>query len=304
MQKVAFIIPPTVELLDLAGPVQVFTEAKFYGMEIEIEFYQYSEEPISTAGLGFGKIANFRTAKLKEGDFIFVPGMDNEYVNSISFGAEREFFNWLKEYSDKKVTVCSICNGAFALGHAGLLKDTECTTHWRRVKALQSQFPQAKVVADILFVKSNNVYTSAGISAGIDLALSILEDLKGPLFTHKVARGLVVYHRRSGTHKQQSIYLDYRNHINPQVHEVQDHLIDNLSKENDIGSLASLVGMSSRNLSRVFKEKTGSTILEYLTLLRKEYANTMLNNPEYTIEYIASKCGFKTARQLQRILKK
>ena len=304
MQKVAFIIPPTVELLDLAGPVQVFTEAKFYGMEIEIEFYQYREEPVSTAGLGFGKLKHFKEAKLKEGDFVFVPGMDNEYVKSIAFGAERDFFKWLKECSDKKVTVCSICNGAFALGHAGLLKDTECTTHWRRVKALQTQFPQAKVLADILFVKSNNVYTSAGISAGIDLALAIIEDLKGPLFTHKVARGLVVYHRRSGTHKQQSIYLDYRNHINPQVHEVQDYLIDNLSKENDIGSLASLVGMSSRNLSRVFKEKTGSTILEYLTLLRKEYANTMLNNPEYTIEYIASKCGFKTARQLQRILKK
>ena len=304
MQKVAFIIPPTVELLDLAGPVQVFTEAKFYGMEIEIKFYTFSEQPISTAGLGFGKVANFKIAKLKEGDFIFVPGMDMEYVNSIPFKAEREFFTWLKECSDKKITVCSICNGAFALGHAGLLKDTECTTHWRRVKELQTQFPTAKVVADILFVKSNNVYTSAGISAGLDLALAILEDLKGPLFTHKVARGLVVYHRRSGKHNQQSIYLDYRNHINPQVHEVQDYLIDNLSKENDIETLASLVGMSSRNLSRVFKEKIGSTVLEYLTLLRKEYANTMLNNPEYTIEYIASRCGFKTARQLQRILKK
>jgi transcriptional regulator GlxA family with amidase domain len=304
MQKVAFIIPPTVELLDLAGPVQVFTEAKIYGMEIGIEFYQYSEEPVSTAGIGFGKLENYRTAKLKEGDFVFVPGMDNEYVNSIPFKAEREFFKWLKECSEKRITVCSICSGAFALGHAGLLKDTECTTHWRRVKALQLQFPQAKVVADILFIKSNNVYTSAGISAGIDLALAIIEDLKGPLFTHKVARGLVVYHRRSGKHNQQSIYLDYRNHINPQVHEVQDYLIENLSKENDIESLASLVGMSPRNLSRVFKEKTGSTVLEYLTLLRKEYANTMLNNPEYTIEYIAAQCGFKTARQLQRILKK
>ena len=303
MQKVAFVIPPTVELLDLAGPVQVFTEAKFYGFEIEIEFYQYQDEPVSTAGLGFGNIRNYKDAKLKEGDFIFVPGMDNDYVNSIPFKAEKQFFKWLKDCSDKRVIVCSICTGAFALGHAGLLKDTECTTHWRRVKELQLQFPQAKVVADILFVKSNNVCTSAGISAGIDLALAILEDLKGPLFTHKVARGLVVYHRRSGTHKQQSIYLDYRNHINPQVHEVQDYLIDNLSKENDIESLASLVGMSPRNLSRVFKEKTGSTVLEYLTTLRKEFASTMLNNPEYTIEYIASKCGFKTARQLQRILK-
>jgi transcriptional regulator GlxA family with amidase domain len=249
-------------------------------------------------------VEDFTNAELKEGDFIFVPGMDSEYVKSISFGAEKKFFKWLKECSDKMITVCSICNGAFALGHAGLLKDTECTTHWRRVKELQTQFPDARVVADILYVKSNNVYTSAGISAGIDLALAILENLKGPLFTHKVARGLVVYHRRSGKHSQQSIYLDYRNHINPQIHEVQDYLIDNLSKENDIETLASLAGMSARNLSRVFKEKTGSTILEYLTLLRIEYAKTMLNNPEYTIEYIASRCGFKTARQLQRILKK
>ncbi|MCW3106039.1 MAG: AraC family transcriptional regulator [Segetibacter sp.] len=303
MKKFAFIIPPTVELLDFAGPVQVFTEAKFYGFDADIEFYTYNDLPISTSGLPFHKVNNFKEASLKEGDYVFVPGMDHNYVNSIPFRAERQFFNWLKECSEKKVIVCSVCTGAFALGHAGLLKGTECTTHWRRVKELQLQFPLAKVVSDILYIKSNNVYTSAGISAGIDLALAILEDLKGPLFTHKVARGLVVYHRRSGRHNQQSIYLDYRNHINPQVHEVQDYLIDNLSKENNIDDLASIVGMSSRNLSRVFKEKTGSTILEYLTLLRREYASTMLNNPDYTLEYIATQCGFKTARQLQRILK-
>lgn len=303
MKKMAFIIPPTVELLDLAGPVQVFTEAKFQGFEIELEYYQFQETPVSSAGLGFGNIANFRAAKLKEGDFVFVPGMSHEYYTSISFKAERAFFDWLKECSDKQINVCSICDGAFALGHAGLLKNTECTTHWRRVDELQKQFPLAKVVTDVLYIKSNNVYTSAGISAGIDLALAILEELKGALFTHKVARGLVVYHRRSGKHSQQSVYLDYRNHINPQVHEAQDYLIDNLAKENSVESLALHVGMSPRNLSRVFKEKTGSTILEYLTLLRKEYANTMLNNPEYTIECIASKCGFKSARQLQRILK-
>ena len=303
MRKFAFIIPPTVELLDLAGPVQVFTEAKFYGFDANIEFYTYQEIPVSTSGLEFHKVNNYKEADLNEGDYVFVPGMDNNYANSIAFKAEREFFKWLKQCSEKKIIVCSICTGAFALGHAGLLKDTECTTHWRRVKELQLQFTSARVVSDILFIKSNNVYTSAGISAGIDLALAILEDLKGPLFTHKVARGLVVYHRRSGKHNQQSIYLDYRNHINPQVHEVQDYLIDNLSKENNIADLASLVGMSVRNLSRVFKDKTGSTILEYHTLLRKEYANTMLNNPDYTIEYIASQFGFKTARQLNRILK-
>ena len=304
MRKIAFIIPPSVEMLDLAGPVQVFTEAKFYGFEIELEFYSYQEETISTSGLAFGKVANYKEALLKEGDYLFMPGMGFEYVSSIEFRREREFFKWIKECAGKKVFICSVCNGAFALGEAGLLKDTECTTHWRRIKELQSRFPDAKVITDILFKKSNNVYTSAGISAGIDLALAILEELKGALFTHKVARGLVVYHRRNHNHTQQSIYLDYRNHINPKIHEVQDYLIDHLSEENSVEDLASHVAMSPRNLSRVFKEKTGSTILEYLTLLRIEYAKTMLNNPEFTIEYIASQCGFKTARQLQRILKK
>ncbi|MFV8325252.1 GlxA family transcriptional regulator [Flavobacterium sp. ZS1P14] len=304
MKKIAFIIPPKVEVLDLAGPLQVFTEAKYYGFDIALEFYSYQTETISNSGLPFGKIANYKEADLKEGDYIFMPGMDFEYVRSMDFRAEKEFFNWLKESADKKIFVCSVCNGAFALGEAGLLKDTECTTHWRRIEELQERFPRAKVVTDILFKKSNNVYTSAGISSGIDLALSILEELKGAFFTHKVARGLVVYYRRNDNHTQKSIYLDYRNHINPKIHEVQDYLIDHLSAENSVEDLASLVAMSPRNLSRVFREKTGSTIVEYLTLLRIEFAKTMVNNPEFTIEYIASQCGFKTARQLQRILKK
>lgn len=303
MKKLAFIIPPSLEILDLAGPLQVFTEAKFYGYELSLEYYSYREEVVSTSGLPFTNIKNYREADLKEGDFIFMPGMDNRYVSSMEFKAERAFFNWLKASADKNVFVCSICNGAFALGHAGLLKDTECTTHWRRIEEMQGEFPTAKVISDILFKKSNNVYTSAGISAGIDLALAILEELKGALFAHKVARGLVVYHRRSQNHTQKSIYLDYRNHINPNIHIVQDYLIEHLSADNSIEDLAALVSMSPRNLSRVFKDKTGTTILEYLTLLRIEYAKTMLNNPEFTIEYIASKCGFKTARQLQRILK-
>ena len=303
MKKFAFIIPPTVEILDLAGPLQVFTEARFYGYELSLEFYSYQDDIISSSGLPFHHIKHYGEAELREGDFVFMPGMQYEYVSSLAFRAERKFFQWLKDCSDKKVFVCSICNGAFALGHAGLLKDTECTTHWRRIEEMQRTFPSAKVISDILFKKSNNVYTSAGISAGIDLALAILEELKGPLFTHKVARGLVVYHRRSESHTQQSIYLDYRNHINPNIHIVQDHMIEHLSGENSIEELASLVSMSPRNLSRIFKEKTGTTIGEYLTRLRLELARTMLNNPDFTIEYIAAQCGFKTARQLQRILK-
>ena len=301
--KLAFIVPSCVELLDLSGPVQVFVEAQFHGLQADIEFYSYLSDPLSTAGIGFANVRSYREADLKERDFLFVPGMSNAYVIGQEFKEERAFFDWLKMNADRRVNVCSICNGAFALGEAGLLDDRECTTHWRRVESLQQRFRKAKVITDVMYVKSDNIYSSAGISAGIDLALGILEHLKDPRFVHKVARGLVVYHRRQQSHSQQSIYLDFRNHINPKIHEVQDYMVENLSGENSIEELASRVAMSPRNLSRVFKEETGSTIVEYLTRLRQEHARTLLNNPTYTMDYVAAQCGFKTARQLQRILK-
>lgn len=302
--KIAFIIPPTVELLDLAGPVQVFTEAKFYKFKIDMEFYSYQDKPVSTSGLGMGKINHFKKAKLKEGDYIFIPGMDQSYIRDKSFKSEKEFFKWLKDCVDKQITVCSVCNGAFALGYAGLLNGIECTTHWRRVEELQEQFPNAKVLTDIIYVKNKLVCTSAGISAGIDLALSVLEDLAGPQFTHKVARGLVVYYRRNGRRKQETIYLDFRDHINAKIHEIQDYLVDHVGSDKSIAELAEMVGMSPRNLTRVFKETTGTTIINYLTQLRLATAKTLLKNPAYSMAQIAIKCGFKTERQLQRILKK
>ncbi len=303
MKKIAFIIPPTVELLDLAGPVQVFTEAMFYGMDFAIEFYLYQKNPVSTSGLTFGKLNRYTEAKLNPGDYIFIPGMDQNYIRSKSFQNEKGFFNWLAMCSQKKINVCSVCNGAFALGKAALLNGMECTTHWRRVKELQQQFPQTKVLSDVLYVKNKNVCTSAGISAGIDLALSILEDLAGPHFTQLVARGLVVYYRGNGSRKRRENYLDFRNHINMKIHEIQDYLFDHMSGETTIAKLASIAEMSPRNLTRVFKETTGTTVHEYLTMIRIDEAKTLIKNSKNNIRSIALQCGFKTERQLQRILK-
>jgi transcriptional regulator GlxA family with amidase domain len=301
MKKIIFIIPPSVELLDLAGPVQVFTEAKYYGFDINIEFYSFKINMVSAVG-PFGKIDNYKKATLQEGDFIFIPGIHFESLER-QISTEKTFFKWLATCSKKNINICSVCNAAFVLGEAGLLDNRECTTHWRRIDLLQTLFPKAKVLTDVLFAKSDNIYTSAGISAGIDLALSILEELTDPLFVNKVARGLVVYHRRSSNHTQQSIYLDYRNHINPKIHQVQDFLIENITSKISIEKLAMEVCMSPRNLSRLFKNATEITIVEYLTKLRLEKAKILKNNPNYTIDYIASECGFKSARQLQRILK-
>jgi transcriptional regulator GlxA family with amidase domain len=300
MKKIAFIVPSAVELLDLAGPVQVFTEARFYGFEISIQFYSLQSKITSTAGLSFGKVQNYKKANLQKGDFLFIPGVQYETLET-HIKDQKSFLKWLAQKAENGVNICSVCNAAFVLGEAGLLDNIECTTHWRRAESLQKKFP--KVLTDVLFVKSSNIYTSAGIAAGIDLALSILEELTDPLFVNKVARGLVVYHRRSHAHTQQSIYLDYRNHVNPKIHKVQDFMIEHISSEISLTQLADRVCMSPRNLSRVFKEITGITVLDYLTKLRMEKAKTLKNNPELTVGYIASECGFKSPRQLQRILK-
>lgn len=302
MKKIAFVIPDSVELLDLAGPVQVFTEAKFYGLEVTLEFYSFESNITSSAGLPFGKVPNFSNAVLQKGDYIFIPGVQFVTMDTL-LASNDAFFKWLKDCSLKSINLCAICNAAFLLGKAGLLDHRECTTHWRRADALQTLFPKAKVLNDVLFVKTDHVYTSAGISAGIDLALSILEELTNPYFVHKVARGLVVYNRRSDQHTQQNIYLDYRNHIHPKIHQVQDYIIENIGSDISTKKLAMLVNTSVRNLTRIFKEYTGITVVEYVTKLRLEKAKTLKNNPDYTIDYIAAQCGFKSARQLQRILK-
>jgi transcriptional regulator GlxA family with amidase domain len=303
MKKIAFIIPPRVELLDLAGPVQVFTEARFHGLEIVIEFYRYRGNPVCTSGLGFGELPYFADAKLAEGDFVFMPGMDQNYVRSSSFTKEAKFFAWLKKCHARNVNICSVCNGAFALGHAGLLSKLECTTHWRRLDELQLQFPETKVLADVLYVKNDHICTSGGVSAGIDLALSILQDIGGTPLTHKVARGLVLYYRKNGNSNRETDYSAFRNHINLKIHEVQDYIIENISKDTSIIKLAAIGHMSPRNLTRVFKETTAATINDYLSQVRLDTANTLLKNPKNTMSIIASMCGFKSQRQLQRLLK-
>jgi transcriptional regulator GlxA family with amidase domain len=302
MTKVAFFIPQAVELLDLAGPIQVFREAKFHGLEISMEYLSIHTKMVSSVGLTIGGMKPYQKTIFKKGDFLIIAGFDVDRLER-NEAEEEALFVWLRKQYVLGVNICSVCTGAFVLGAAGLLNGMECTTHWRSTDLLKQMYPQAKVLDDRLFVKSDNIYTSAGISAGIDLALFIVEELKDALLVYKVTRGLVLYHRRGEKHHQQSIYLSFRNHINPKIHQIQDYLVDNLAKEKSIELLAEIVGMSERNLGRVFKEATGLTVMEYITKLRVEHAKMLRNNASYTLKYIAAECGLKSERQLQRILK-
>ncbi|HRG27431.1 MAG TPA: DJ-1/PfpI family protein [Chitinophagales bacterium] len=304
MQKttIAFLVLPHVHLLDLAGPDQVFLEAIGYNAPFEIVYCSIGDDVASSALLPFGKLKHFSKIKLKPQDFLIVPGAELSYLQSKHFKNNTHLFTWLTSCYANHINICSICSGAFVLAESGLLNGKECTTHWKRTKELQQLYPKAKVVENVLFTEDGNIYASAGIASGIDMALYIVEKIMGSFFAHKVARELVIYTRRSGNQHQHSELLNYRNHIHTGIHKTQDWLHENLHKKVSLKFLAGIANMSDRNFTRVFKKETSLTVNEYITLLRKEKITQLLNNPDMSRAQIAKQCGLKSERQVSRLI--
>jgi transcriptional regulator GlxA family with amidase domain len=302
--KIVFFVPPSIHMLDMSGPTQAFLGAGQLLHGYPIEYCSFRAEIVDSTGLRLSGLAFYRDVEVQAGDYVFLPGYSTSVLRS---GGDTEawegVYGWLRELADAGVQLCSVCTGSFILAQAGLLDGKTCTTHWSLVSLMKQLFPKVRVLEDILFTHEGNIYTSAGITSGIDLALHLLEAAHGPLLAHKVAHELVVYFRRSDRHTQQSVYLNYRNHLHRGIHELQDFLIENLDKKSTIDEMAARVNMSTRNLTRLFKMQTGISINHYLTLLRLELAQTLRHSPGITMREIASRCGFANERQLQRILK-
>jgi transcriptional regulator GlxA family with amidase domain len=182
----------------------------------------------------------------------------------------------VKKQHDKGVKICSVCTGAFLLAEAGLLDDKQCTTHWKFIDRFQNRFPKALLQGNRLFVKAGDIYTSAGVSSGIDLSLFILEELFGSGFAAKIAKEIVVYIRRTETDPQVSAFMQFRNHMDQRIHTVQDLLSQSLDKKLSIAELAAAVFMSPRNLTRLFRKTTAISIGDYLNKLRAERSVQMI----------------------------
>lgn len=301
--KIIFLILPNVHLLDLAGPDQVFLEAKDFGADIEVRYTSFTNNLVTSTEMPLGHFEHFEAMDVKEGDYIFIPGADLKYLQSKELGNEKALIRWITEGYQKGAFICSVCTGAFFLGMVGLLDGKKCTTHWKRTTELQAYYPKAKVVENILFTEDERIYTSAGVTSGIDMALHILNTLKDDMFSFKVARELVIYQRRSGNQEQTNIYFDYRNHIHTGIHNVQEWLIENIHEKPSMYHLADIACMSVRNLTRIFKKETGITINDYITLLRKEHIKELLKKPDLTRAQIAKACGLKSERQVLRLMK-
>ena len=304
--RAVFLVPPSVHLLDLTGPAHIFYEAKSYGAPIETYYISLSNaaEENSSAGISLGKLQPFSDFLLGPTDWLIIPGLESQLLQNETFLSEHtRFYEWLLTQHQRKAMICSVCTGAYILAQSGLLDGKNCTTHWKYLNDFKMRFPEAKLRSDRLFVKDQNIYSTAGVSSGIDLSLFLLEERFGSVFATKIAREVLIYLRRTTADPQLSVFLQYRNHIENQVHQVQDLLAQNLDKKFTAENLAEKVHMSPRNLTRLFKKTTGITIGNYIEKLRVERAVHLLSEGE-KVEGVALVCGLKSTNQLRSLLSK
>jgi transcriptional regulator GlxA family with amidase domain len=295
-QRVLVLVLPQVHLLDLAGPVQAFWEANGFGADYRLTYVGLEGRVPSSQGLVLADIEALPEPRAD--DLILLPGLDSATLDGVGHHVPAA---WLRGAYECGARLASVCSGAFVLGRAGLLDGRSCTTHWKVAARLQREHPQARVVQNRLFVKDERIVTSAGVASGIDMALAMLEEDHGPLLAARVARELVVYIRRHGDREQQSVFLDYRTHLHPGVHRVQDWLVGHPDQRPTLDDLAERAGMSVRNLTRVFRRETGISLKEFAHRIKLQVARDLLRSPDLKVEAVASSCGFEDARQLRRL---
>jgi len=214
--------------------------------------------------------------------------------------AERAIVTWLKTTVRPGHKLISICTGALMAARAGLLDGYSCTTHYLNYDELRVIAPRARILENRLYVEDGERYSSAGITAGIDLMLHLVHQSTDQSCAVAVAQYLVVYLRRSGSDPQLSPWLEGRNHIHPAVHRVQDAIAADLTKSWSLRALARLAGASDRHLSRLFHEHVGMSIPEYSNRLRVAYAQELLRETRFDMERVAEQSGFSSARQFRR----
>ncbi len=303
--RALFLVPPEVQLLDMSGPAHIFYEAKEYGAPIESHFIGLTTNTVaSSAGIQFSKLESFKNFQLTGNDWVFVPGLESHLFESENFILNNQpFYDWLNTQHKNGAKICSVYTGAYLLAQSGLLNGRQCTTHWKYLDQFRKEFPDAHLQSDRLFTIDENVYTSAGVSSGIDLSLFLIEQFFGTKLALDIAKETVIYFRRSASDPQLSVFLQYRNHIDQRIHNAQDYLTHHVSDAPTAEELANQVHMSKRNLTRLFKNTVGITIGKYLEKLRIEKAISLLSEGN-KVDFVAKQVGLKSANQLRSILKK
>jgi transcriptional regulator GlxA family with amidase domain len=210
-----------------------------------------------------------------------------------------DFLTWLQNQARDAKRFGSVCNGAFVLAHAGLLDGKEVTTHWADAGRLAHEFPQARVQPDKIFVRDGRLFTSAGVTAGIDLCLSLVAEDWGHELAVRVAKRLVVYIQREGGQSQYSPYIGAGRDEDPIIGKVHRYVTEHITDALSIEQLAEAVAVSRRTFSRVFSKYAKVTPSVFVEQVRVDTARKLLEDTDAPLKTVAFKCGFRNATHMR-----
>lgn len=292
--RIAFLAFPGFQLLDITGPLTAFEYAEHYrpGSYAWRVVAPTTGLASSSSGVSLGAGA--------------LPGMRDidTLVVSGGFGVneaarDERTLRWLRRAQDAKLRIASVCSGSLLLAAAGLLDGRHATTHWCRTGEFRSNFPAVDLDVDRLYIRDGNIWTSAGITSGIDLALAMISADHGEELARKVARMLVVYHRRPGGQSQFSTLLDMFQG-GERFAGILDHVRDNLCARHSVADLAARARLGPRHFVRAFTEETGVPPSKAVERLRVEAARAALEAGAASVQQVAMDCGFGHVERMRR----
>ncbi|MET8953743.1 GlxA family transcriptional regulator [Streptomyces sp. NPDC004393] len=293
---VAVVAFDAVQLLDVTGPVEVFTTANRYGADYDVRVVSPTgADVVTSSGLTVGVSGPPSSLPRRIGTLL-VPGR-RDWRAAVG---DPDLVDTVTHLTGRAERVTSVCAGAFVLAATGLLDGRRAATHWELARELAVAFPGVRVESEPVFVRDGHVVTSAGVTAGIDLALSLVEEDWGADVARNVARQLVVFMARPGGQAQFSARLAPGQPRHSAVRRVMDHVGADPAAEHTLESLADVGGVSARHLGRLFRTEIGMSPGQYVESMRLEAAQVLLEKGGDTVEEVAQQAGFGSSESLRR----
>ncbi|MEU7876620.1 GlxA family transcriptional regulator [Microbispora bryophytorum] len=295
VHRVAFLVFDGVKMLDVSGPAEVFAEANTFGAHYSLCYASPSGWPVRTS-IGTRLPVDVAVAEFEDVDTLVIPGGDRLVTEPI----EPDLTEAVQQLNRRPRRLVSICTGSFILAAAGVLAGHRATTHWRHARLFARAYPDINIEPDSLFIEDRGVFTSAGVSAGIDLALSLVEGDHGADLARDVARSLVMFMQRPGGQSQFSAPLKVRVPHTSTLRAVTDLISAQPALKHSTDSLADLAGVSPRHLTRLFTAEFGTSPAKFVELVRLDHAKALLN-AGHSVTETARAAGFGSPETLRRV---
>lgn len=298
MKTVAALCYPNCQILDVTGPMQVFASANKF---LEFDAYQLqilglTNQPVRTNS-GMRMVPDCVYDESSNLDTLILAG---------GFGVmdviqDKALIRWVKSQADSVKRIASVCSAAYMLAEAGLLEGKRATTHWYAAKKLAETYGNVEVEEDAIWIKQGNLYTSAGVTAGIDLALALVEEDYGHAIAMEIARELVVFMKRPGGQAQYSKQLQAQQKATGVVAKALSYIEQNITDDLSLPELAEYCHVSERHLFRLFKQSCGESPASYVESSRLDLAQQLLTEDKLNHQQVADRSGFGSADSMRRV---